>query len=140
VVRLSLVSLLDHNIQLFKSQNGLDVSETPKEFAFCAQAINSTESVFVVNDTLKDELFQDNPLVTGEPYVIFYAGAPLVGENGLPFGTFCVIDNEPKVLKKTKHFKNAQMIKAFFFCLVISYFMTGVIMLSKEITVLSLLI
>jgi hypothetical protein len=99
---ISLVSLLDHNIQWFKSHHGLGVSETPKEFAFCAHAINSSDSVFTVNDARRDERFHNNPIVTGDPYVVFYAGVPLVGENGLQFGTLCVIDNEPKMLDENQ--------------------------------------
>ncbi len=97
---ISLVSLLDDNRQWFKSHHGLGVSETPKEFAFCAHAINDDDDIFIVQDSRTDERFHDNPLVVGEPRVIFYAGVPLLTEEGLPLGTLCVIDHKPKLLSQ----------------------------------------
>ncbi len=96
---IALVSLLDENRQWFKSHHGLDVSETPKKYSFCGHAINSPNEIFVINDSRKDERFHDNPLVVSDPKVIFYAGIPLVTESGLPLGTLCVIDNQPRELK-----------------------------------------
>ncbi|MBT8305700.1 MAG: histidine kinase, partial [Maribacter sp.] len=92
------VSLLDDKRQWFKSHHGLGVTETPKEFAFCAHAINKDEDIFIIQDSRTDERFHDNPLVIGDPRVIFYAGIPLTAENGLPLGTLCVIDHKPKLL------------------------------------------
>jgi signal transduction histidine kinase len=99
---ISLVSLIDSKRQWFKSHHGLNVSETPKDYAFCAHAIIDPNDVFIVQDTRKDERFFDNPLVTGDPNVIFYAGVPLVGANNLPIGTLCVIDRKPKLLSQTQ--------------------------------------
>lgn len=95
---ISLITLIDDKRQWFKSHHGLNVSETPKEYAFCAHAINNPNDIFVVQDAREDNRFHDNPLVTDDPHVIFYAGIPLVSENGLPLGTLCVIDHKPNLL------------------------------------------
>ena len=99
---ISLVSLLDNNRQWFKSRYGLGVTETPKEYAFCAHAINERDDVFIVQDSRIDERFKDNPLVLDEPRVIFYAGVPLCSDEGLPLGTLCVIDHKPKLLSQSQ--------------------------------------
>lgn len=99
---ISLVSLIDNKRQWFKSHHGLDATETPKEYAFCAHAINQPSEIFIIPDSRLDDRFHDNPLVTDDPNVIFYAGVPLVSENGFPLGTLCVIDNEPKELNETQ--------------------------------------
>lgn len=99
---ISLVSLIDDKRQWFKSHHGIAVSETSKDVAFCAHAINSPEKVFQVNDAREDKRFYDNPLVTEEPHVIFYAGIPLITESGLPMGALCVIDNKPRELTESQ--------------------------------------
>lgn len=96
-VPIALVSLVDENRQWFKSYYGLSVFETPMEISFCGHTILS-ETLFVVEDALQDSRFSDNPLVTGEPHIRFYAGHSLEGGNGLKFGTLCIIDNKPRVL------------------------------------------
>ncbi|NJX16072.1 GAF domain-containing sensor histidine kinase [Tamlana crocina] len=98
----ALISLIDDKRQWFKSHHGLDATETPKEYAFCAHAINDPHNVFIIQDARKDERFIGNPLVDGEPAVIFYAGVPLTLENGLPLGTLCVIDHKPNLLSQSQ--------------------------------------
>jgi signal transduction histidine kinase len=95
---ISLVSLIDGERQWFKSRKGLKTQETPKKFSFCGHAIHEPDKVFIVNDARQDKRFHDNPLVTGEPHVIFYAGIPLIAESGYSLGTLCVIDDKPKEL------------------------------------------
>jgi len=93
----ALVSLLDHDRQWFKSRQGLDISETPRSMAVCDHAIRET-SHLVVPDLLDDPRFCHNPLVTDDPNFRFYAGAVLKSDNGLPLGTLCILDYQPREL------------------------------------------
>jgi signal transduction histidine kinase len=95
---ISLVSLIDVDRQWFKSRVGLEVSETSRDFAFCAHAINEIDDIFIIEDARTDNRFFDNPLVTSEPLVIFYAGVVLKSDENLPLGTLCVIDHTPRKL------------------------------------------
>lgn len=92
---IALISLVDKDCQWFKARQGLDVEETTRDVAFCGHAIR-TDDVLVVPDATKDPRFQDNPLVTGPPFIRFYAGAPLIAANGLKLGTACIIDTAPR--------------------------------------------
>lgn len=93
----STITIIDHNRQWFKSIVGGNGKENPRIYSFCAHAILGSE-ILEVPDSQKDDRFKDNPLVTDDPFVRFYAGAPLELKDGLRVGTLCVIDHKPNKL------------------------------------------
>ena len=103
------VSLMDDRTQWIKSSVGLEVTQVPREITFCTHAIDH-DGIMVIEDALTDRRFSENVLVTGEPYVRFYAGVPLTTQEGVPFGTLCVADHTPRQL--TNHQKTALQVLA----------------------------
>jgi GAF domain-containing protein len=95
---ISLITLIDEKRQWFKARVGLEMSETPREESFCAHAILDSMNLMIVPDATHDKRFADNPLVTSNPNIRFYAGAPLLTPGGLPVGSLCVIDRQPRQL------------------------------------------
>ena len=100
--KIALISLVTEDKQWFLSHHGIDTRETQRELSFCGHAINHPNEIFIVENSLDDERFFDNPLVINEPKVVFYAGTPLVSDNGLPLGTICVADDTPKHLTENQ--------------------------------------
>lgn len=94
---IALMTLVDENRQWFKARIGMEVPETPREHAFCSYTIIGDDPL-IVNDAQADERFAQNPLVTAEPHIRFYAGAPLIDSEGNALGSLCVIDRRPREL------------------------------------------
>jgi GAF domain-containing protein len=99
---IALLNLVDKDRQWTKSNYGLDVTNTPRELSFCPHAILNPYDVMIVEDARYDERFHDNPLTTGAPKVIFYAGVPIVNEDGFAMGALCVIDSRPRTMPENK--------------------------------------
>ncbi len=96
-VPIAYIALIDSDRQWFKAKCGLATDETGRDISFCGHAIQQTRPLIVPDATL-DERFHDNPLVTGEPFIRFYAGHPLAGPSGRMVGTFCIADRQPRQL------------------------------------------
>ena len=93
-VPISLMTLIDKDRQWFKSKVGFKTSETRRDWSFCTHAIKENIPL-IVNDAYQDKRFINNPLVTGDPKIRFYAGFPLKNNDGNKLGTLCVIDRKP---------------------------------------------
>lgn len=100
-VPVALISLVDIDMQWFKSRQGVEVCETSRDVSFCGYAILKDE-LFIIPDALLDPRFADNPFVTAEPYIRFYAGYPLKGPGNYRVGSFCVVDFVPRVFSETE--------------------------------------
>lgn len=109
--KISQISLITKDKQRFLSSYGLETSESSRDYSFCAHAINNPKKLFLVEDARKDPRFFDNPLTTGYPHVIFYAGIPLVTSNGFPLGSLCVVDDKPGKLNEEQMQKLKQLAK-----------------------------
>lgn len=96
-VPICLITLLDHDRQWFKARVGLDACSTARDISFCGHAILQSD-VMVIADAALDARFADNPLVTSDPNIRFYAGAPLILPSGMAVGTLCIIDTAPRTL------------------------------------------
>jgi diguanylate cyclase (GGDEF)-like protein len=96
-VPIALVSLVDADRQWFKSNQGMDVCQSPRGTSFCGHTILREEPL-VVQDAFEDERFRDNPLVTGDPNIRFYAGYPLSAPDGSKLGSLCLIDRRPRTM------------------------------------------
>ena len=94
---IALITLLDENRQWFKSAIGINATETPRNISFCGHTILG-EDIFEISNALEDERFFDNPLVKGQPNIRFYAGMPLITEDGHALGSLCVIDQTARLL------------------------------------------
>lgn len=96
-IPISLITLLDVDRNFLKSHYGFPFNESPRDLSFCGHAIMSTDDIFIIEDSRKDERFHDNPIVT-ENNAVFYAGVSLVNPEGFPLGTLCVFDTKPRKL------------------------------------------
>src|SRR6478672_400969 len=96
---MALITLIDEDRQWFKSERGIGIRETERSVAFCTHAIKQPGRIMEVPDTREDARFRENPFVTGQPHIRFYAGAPLVTPDGYALGTLCVVDKVPRELR-----------------------------------------
>ena len=96
--RIALLSIVEEDEQVFKSAVGLDAERMPRDISFCGHAILDGPGPMVIPDARRDDRFADNPIVVGEPNVVFYAGVPILTSRGHAIGTLCVVDDQPREL------------------------------------------
>ncbi|MGO4910749.1 GAF domain-containing protein [Leeuwenhoekiella sp. W20_SRS_FM14] len=99
---IALIGLLDKDRNWFKAKVGVDIVDSPRDISFCQYTLKNPDEVLVINDTLEDSRFQENPMVIGGPKIRFYAGAPLISPKGFVLGTICVFDTKPGQLNDDK--------------------------------------
>ena len=109
-VPISLITLIDEHRQWFKSKTGIHISELPRNLSICQYVIQE-QAAIVVEDSAVDERFRNDPVVTNNPGLRFYAGYPLVDPNGFALGTLCVLDQKPKKINQSQN-KALQLIAA----------------------------
>ncbi len=96
--RIALLSIVEEDEQVFKSAVGLDAERMPRDISFCGHAILDGPGPMVIPDAREDVRFADNPIVVGDPNVVFYAGVPILTSRGHAIGTLCVVDDQPREL------------------------------------------
>lgn len=99
---MALFTIIDEERQWFKATKGVDQDHTPREESFCAHQIGNPDGLMVVEDAREDPRFEDNPQVRGDLGIRFYAGCPLISEEGYVLGSLCVVDDEPRRLGDTQ--------------------------------------
>ncbi|MDT0644116.1 hypothetical protein RM553_14865 [Zunongwangia sp. F363] len=99
---ISLITLIDDKRQWFKAKKGIEVEETDRNDAFCRYSFDKPHEVLVVEDSLKDNRFNTNPLVLGDPNIRFYAGAPLITPKGNVMGNLCILDKQPRKITRSQ--------------------------------------
>ena len=97
---IAFINIIDSDRSFLKSTLGVPNADSPRDYSFCAHALNNPGQLMIIHDLRKDERFADNPYVINKPNIIFYAGMPLVTSEGLPLGTLCVADIEPNDLNE----------------------------------------
>jgi GAF domain-containing protein len=109
-VPIAVINLVGADHQRFRYHYGIDACETYRDVAFCAHAILQNDT-FIIPDATQDPRFDNDPLVTGEPYIRFYAGHPLTSKDGFNIGTLCLIDTVPRTLTPKEQKLLAEMAK-----------------------------
>jgi len=101
-IPIALITFIDKKRQWFKAHHGTEFTENVRDLSFCTHAISSSDEITIVSHPLSDKRFSNNPLVTGPTKIAFYAGVPLINEDGFALGTLCVLDDQPHTLSETQ--------------------------------------